>query len=87
MGSVLSALKADLAPCGCGVNMVDGALKHPWVVLSNSKIKSDGWSNGCCRKWNRDHFVKIFNKKYEKIVKMDPKNRETVNFEGRSSPL
>ena len=52
MGSVLSALKADLAPCGCGMNMVDGALKHPWVVLSNSKIKSGGCPSGFCEKHN-----------------------------------
>ena len=38
----LLTLKADLARCVCGMNMVDGALKHPWVVLSNSEIKSGG---------------------------------------------
>ena len=35
-------LKADLVRCRCGINLVDGALKHPWVVLSDSKIKSGG---------------------------------------------
>ena len=80
-------MKANWALSGRGINMIDGALEHPWVVLSNFKMKSDGWSHGFCRKWNRSYFVKIFNKKFEKIVKMDPKNRETVNFEGRSSPL
>ena len=35
-------LKPDLARCMCGMNMADGALKHRWVVLSNSEIKSGG---------------------------------------------
>ena len=34
----------DLARFRCVMNMVDDALKHPWVVLSNSKIKSGGYS-------------------------------------------
>ena len=38
----LLTFKADPARCRCGMNLVDGALKHPWVVLSNSKIKSGG---------------------------------------------
>ena len=29
IGSVLSTLKEDLAPCGCGMNMVEGALNYP----------------------------------------------------------
>ena len=36
----VSTLKLDLARFKCGMSMVDGALKHPCVVLSNSKIKS-----------------------------------------------
>ena len=38
----LLTFKADPARCRCGMNLVDGALKHPWVVFSNSKIKSGG---------------------------------------------
>ena len=34
--------KADLARCMYGMNLVDGALKHSWVVFLNSKIKSGG---------------------------------------------
>ena len=37
-----STLKADLAPCGCGMSMVDGALNNPLGVVSNSKIRSGG---------------------------------------------
>ena len=35
-------LIADLGRCRCGRNLVDDALKHSWIVLSNSKIKSGG---------------------------------------------
>ena len=40
--SGLLTLNPDLASCRCGMSMVDGALKHPWIMLSNSKIKSGG---------------------------------------------
>ena len=45
-------LKADLARCRCGMNMGDGALKYPLVVLSNSTIKIGGCPSGFCRKRN-----------------------------------
>ena len=36
---ILSALKRHLVRCRCGMNLVDGALEYPWVVLANSEIK------------------------------------------------
>ena len=45
----LLTLKANLARFRCGTKLVDGMLKHQWVDLSNSKIKSGGWSSGFCR--------------------------------------
>ena len=45
-------LKADLACCRCCMNMGDGALKYPLVVLSNSAIKIGVCPSGFCRKRN-----------------------------------
>ena len=36
------ASKADWALSGCGMNMIDDALEHPWVVLSYLEIKRGG---------------------------------------------